>query len=222
LRESILLSPFFCLGTARLALQVIQRISDGLSHALAWLSSAALSCWSRDQAPVFSARALRAHHLALATSGLALALYWVLLIPLRADLSKHVNALDYIAVSDVQHLSQACSYLSSHTKATDVVLASPVTSDLGCQSFSPMQFAAAQGARGNPFFPESFLNSRLRLHYGLDEVKFVLLNDFTLKVESSFPGVGTLLEQVRDWPVDLSAGSVQVLRNPKLPKPGQK
>ena len=144
--------------------------------------------------------------------------YWLLILPIRAILAPEsaANPLTMISVEDVDALSAATTFLEKNTGPKDLVLGDHLPRLLRCTRASIMQMAVVEGAEGNPFFPlDEFRNRRIS-NARFTDTKFAVLTPYNYRIETSFPGVSSLIEQIRKWPRVFVQGDIAIYANPAL------
>jgi hypothetical protein len=215
-RESIVLFPFAALGWGAIMERLLLILANTLHRDIHTILQKAMVVVSPSHSPAFSATLPKKMARGIVCLCAGTLVYWLLLQPARFLLEpqSYKTPLDFLCVRDTQALTEAAQFIAQHTEASDLVLGDHFPILLPCRRSTLMQMAVVEGARGNPFFPYDTFQDRRIGPWRFEDAKYVLLTPYNREIESTFPGVASLMQKMEAWPVVFEKSQIRILVNP--------
>jgi len=216
-RESIVLFPFAALGWGAIVERLLVTLTSAMRRDIHTILQKAMVVVSPSRSPAFPATLPKKMARGIVCLCTGTLVYWLLLQPARFLLEPHSykTPLDFLCVNDTQALTEAARFIAQHTEASDLVLGDHFPILLPCRRSTLMQMAVVEGARGNPFFPYDTFRDRRAGPWRFNNAKYVLLTPYNREIESTFPGVASLMQETETWPVVFEKDQIRILVNPQ-------
>ncbi len=110
---------------------------------------------------------------------------------------------------------EAAAFVNAHTRADELVIASPALAWLFRADAADFQMAAAAAGQSTVHVPDDLPSNRFAFDPRVPRARFVVVDNLWRNWAAvDIPAAAEMLRQVQAWPLVLRAGEIEVYRNP--------